>query len=473
MDFVVKLDPHPDEQDTTDNTGQVQDLTFVDRVSPRLYFTHINFAGIGFPALADVEPGVGDAFVQGIYPVNDADPALYTEGLFPTLTYNNDPNGNSVIDATEVGDLLDGLESIRQMIVGGATGNTDNIFLYGWVKGNPVNGNGWATIGGRVAFGNTEYVRHQRTYAHELGHNFGLFHNGRRLSPDVGWDTGGRLDGNPAGNNTTGLVKGSSLSDIMVGGQLSNSAWVDITTYNALLGSGVIGSASADASGDTSMDLTGRGVAYISGVLDPSGSSVVRLNPVFRYPWPAQASAPSETGIFTAELVDDAGVKYTARFDGLMANDGGGGNDTVHGFFALRIRVPEAQEINSLTIVRTEDGTELASIQRGLPPTITLKPPATGLKLGKETELTWDVSDPDTSLTDLRIQLAYSADRGLNWVPIGVNIAGTESSFSFNSTEILSTEGASGIIRAIVSDGLNTVYSELRGFEVSRGRTRR
>ncbi len=29
---------------------------------------------------------VGDAIIQGIFPVNDGDPNLYREGLFPTLT---------------------------------------------------------------------------------------------------------------------------------------------------------------------------------------------------------------------------------------------------------------------------------------------------------------------------------------------------------------------------------------------------
>jgi hypothetical protein len=474
VDFVVNLEPHPRESNTSDNTGQVQDLTFVDRPSPRLYFTRINFASIGFPALADVQAGVGDAFVRGIYPVSDGDPNLYTEGLFPTLTYNFDPNGNGLIDGSlEVSNLLDGLESIRQLIVDGASGNTDNIFLYGWVKGNPISGNGWANTGGRISFGNTQHIRHQRTYAHELGHNFGLGHNSRTLGPNTGWDTGERLDGNPAGNNTTGRVKGSTLNDIMSPGLLTDSAWVDVTTYTALLGNSAIAPAIPDAGGDTGGNLTGRRIAVISGVLDSSGTRVIRLNPVFRYPWLSQASPHKETGMFSAELVDDQGTVYTANFDGLIANDAEGDNDKIHGFFTVRIKGPETREIESLKIFRANNREELALLKRDQPPKIDLKPPATGLKLGKVTEIGWNVSDPDTPLRELRIQLVYSADAGQSWVPIGVNISATQSSFSFNSTEILNTKGASGIIRAIVSDGLNTVYSEVKGFEVSRGRMRR
>ena len=37
-------------------------------------------------------------------------------------------------------------------------------------------------------FGNTHLPRYKRTYAHELGHNFGLGHSSSTIAPDVGWD---------------------------------------------------------------------------------------------------------------------------------------------------------------------------------------------------------------------------------------------------------------------------------------------
>jgi hypothetical protein len=42
------------------------------------------------------------------------------------------------------------------------------------------------------AFGNTEPVRYQRIYAHELTHNFGLGHTSGTID-QVGWDVGARL----------------------------------------------------------------------------------------------------------------------------------------------------------------------------------------------------------------------------------------------------------------------------------------
>lgn len=266
-DFVVELTPLAGETNTANNTGSVDNLTVVERLSPKFYYTRINYipAGAGLPALADVQAGVGDAFVDGIYPINDADPNLYREGLFPTLTWNQDPNGNGQIDSSnnEHSDILDWLESCRQLIVD-AEGNGDTIFLYGWVAGNPIPSNGWGRTGGRVAFGNTQQTRHQRTYAHELGHNFGLGHNSNTLAPDTGWDTGARLDGNPAGNNTTGRVKPSSLNDIMVGGQLTNSAWVNQTTYASFLGNAVL-APDGPAGSDKRYQ---RRVVVVSGVLN-------------------------------------------------------------------------------------------------------------------------------------------------------------------------------------------------------------
>ena len=242
-DFVVALTPLPGEPDTNNNSGSAVDLTVVESLTPKLYFTRINYtpAEAGLPDLSDIQAGIGNAFVDGIYPIDDSDPIRYQVGIFPSLTWSADPNGNGQVDSSnnEHSDILDWLESCRQLIVD-AEGNGDRIFLYGWIKGNPIVGNGWAPVGGRIAFGNTQQTRHQRTYAHELGHNFGLSHNTRRLTPDTGWDTGARLEDNPTGNNTNGRVKPSVLWDVMRGGQLTNQAWVDQTTYEYFLGHDVL-----------------------------------------------------------------------------------------------------------------------------------------------------------------------------------------------------------------------------------------
>ena len=463
-DFEVRLTPLANEPDATNNTGSADDLTVVQSISPKLYFTRINYlpAGAGLPAMADVQAGVGDAFVDGIYPVDDSDTNLYRAGLFPTLPWNDDPNGNGQIDSSnnEHSDILDWLETCRQLIVD-AEGNGDSIFLYGWIEGNPISGNGWAPINGRVAFGNTQQTRHQRTYAHELGHNFGLSHNSRVLNPNTGWDTGGRLDGNPPGNNTAGRVKPSTLSDIMRGGLLTNQAWVDQTTYEYFQGHIVF-----DPSGTGSPDkrYQERAVA-VSGVLSPDGVQLERLNPVFRYPWPTQASTgypEDEYGVF---VETESGNTYQTTFSGRLGDDSDTTKD-FYGFFSVRMAVPTAEEIVLVSVVSFVTDATLGTLKRNKAPQLQILAPLGGSELSGDVTVKFVVEDPDTRLDQIRVQIAYSNDNGLTWVPVAVNVLASTGGATFDAGQVQTSKDGSGVIRVIASDGLNTVYQDVQKLTV-------
>lgn len=467
VDFVVELSA-PGDPDTTNNTGSVEDLTVVERITPMLYFTRINYtpAGAGLPALADVQAGVGDAFVVGIYPVDDADTELYREGLFPTLTWSQDPNGNGLIDGDgEHSDLLDWLEACRQLIVD-EEGNGDMIFLYGWVAGNPIPSNGWGRTGGRVAFGNTEHSRHQRTFAHELGHNFGLSHNNRTLAPDAGWDSGARLDGNPATNNTTGRVKPSPRNDIMVGGLLTDQAWVDQTTYEYFLGHAVL-----DPAGPGGPDARySQGVVAVSGVLTTDGRQLVRLNPVFRYPWLSQPSISDPEGQYTVQVQTAEGNVFETAFNGILGDDARESTEDDFGFFAVRLAVPANEELARVVLLRRDDGTILGELERSSAPRIQIIEPRAGERLGGRVTVRFDVEDPDTALDQIRVQLAYSSDGGTQWVPVAVNLTASDGSAAFDAEEVVGSN-AVGVIRAIASDGLNTAFDDVGDLTVEGGRS--
>src|SRR5262249_20480205 len=183
--FRVDVTPVPGETNTANNSLTTGALTFINRRTPSLFFTRINYtpSGLGLSPLADIQPGRGDAFVRGIYPVNDADPNLYRQGLFPTLTFSEDANGDNRLEAlgSDGNHLISLLASCRQLIVNSGLVANDNTFLYGWIAGNPIDGNGLGQISGFNAFGNTQLTRYQRSFAHELTHNFGLDHNTRML----------------------------------------------------------------------------------------------------------------------------------------------------------------------------------------------------------------------------------------------------------------------------------------------------
>lgn len=456
VDFHVDLDPASGETSTSNNHGELNDLTFVNRTTPSLFFTRIDYqpAGAGLPDLAKVQPGTGDLFVRGIYPVNDADPNLYRPGLFPTLPWSDDPNGNGKVDDnTEKDDILAFLASCRQLIVNNGLGAANNTFLFGFIKDNPILSNGWGQVGGFNAFGNTDDVRYQRTYAHELGHNFGLSHDSRTLDPNVGWDVTARLPAHPATNNVSGRVKPTTLNDVMVPAKVTNQAWVDLTTYNFFSGSGILSDASGGAGDRKSF---AERVAVIQGVFNAEGTELIRFEPVFRYPWPSQPSFSQQSGPYTAVVTDATGASTKTAFNPLLGDDGEKGLE-VFGFFEVMVGVNPQSEIASVAILN-KDGKELTSVKRSAAPTIQILSPASGAALGEVTTIKWKATDSDTPPDQLMYNIAYSPNGGATWVPVGVRIRGD--SATFPSDQIQNSDGQ-GMIRVYVSDGLNTAFADL------------
>ncbi len=461
LDVRVDITPVAGETDTTNNSGAANDLTVTAGVNPTLYFTRINYtpSGLGLPATALIQPGVGDAFVRGILPVNDRDPNLYRQGLFPSLPYAGDANGDGVLDALgpDGNPLLTLLEQCRQLIVSNGLGATETTFLYGWLAGNPIDGNGLAGIGGRTAFGNTDPIRSQRSYAHELTHNLGFDHITTTID-QVGWDVGARLPNNPATNNTTGRVKPTTLFDIQVGGQLTNSAWVDTPKYTSLLGNTSLGFGTG---GDARADIRKRArrqVLAIQGTLSRDGRRVLRLEPVFRYPWLSQPTRSTATGDYIAEVVTTTGGVIRARFDGGIHDDRAVDIPT---FGAFSVMVGTTAEIASVRILRRGNKESLATLRRSAqPPRLTIIVPGAKSRLAKRTVVRWRATDPDTPRSALRFQVAYSPDAGRTFVPVAVAVRGN--AVAFDSISIQRSRGR-GIIRVFVSDGLNTSFADVTG----------
>ncbi|HYN50711.1 MAG TPA: hypothetical protein VES62_07280 [Thermoleophilaceae bacterium] len=470
--FRVDLTPAVGETDTTNNSLTTPALSVVDRTTPSLFYTAIDYtpAGAGLPTAALIAPGAGDAFVRGILPVNDGDPNLYRQGLFPSLPYGGDADGDGRLNASgaDGNDLLSLLASCRQLIVDDGLGATNNTFLYGWIAGNPIDGNGLAQVGGFNAFGNSEVTRGQRTYAHELTHNFGLIHINQNLD-QVGWDVGGRLINNWSGNGVTDRVKPTTLFDIQDAGRLTNQAWIYTTNYNFLLASPVLASTDRRIAslsyGSPLFQLAEpvERVAVIQGVLAESGGELIRLEPVFRFPWASQPSLSQPEGAFVAEVVDEAGDVTRTPFIGLIADDPDRVEEReVPGFFEVMIAVDPDREI---VLVRILDGAterELGRLEQSEPPTIRIEAPAAGAQLGERTEVIWEVTDPDTPISEILVQVAYSPDGGQSWVPIAVDVPASVNSIAFDSTMIQRSEG-NGVLRVFASDGLTTIFDEVGG----------
>jgi len=266
-------------------------------------------------------------------------------------------------------------------------------------------------------------------------------------------DVTGRLIDDPATNNVTSRVKELDHRDIMVPGLLSEQAWVDTSTYDAMLSDHVVQCAAPNFH---------QFVAVIQGIFDPWGPYQIERNPVFRYPWPSSSPTPQrfQQGPFTLRLVDDIGREYVQNFDATMFTEDPEGLEAEFGAFQVGVPVDPNARIVSMEI---HDGQRILASRQGVKePTIEILSPQPGDLLGEVTTIAVQTDDPDTDPSLMMINAAYSPDDGESWVPIAVQLPGVTTEFDVNTAEIQRSNGE-GVIRVFVSDGLNTAYADAAG----------
>ena len=464
VDVRVDVSPVAGETNTANNTLTVQNLTVAANTTPSIFYTRINFTPVGLPADSLLQAPVGDAFVRGIWAVNDNDTNLNRQGLYPSLTYTQD-DGDNIIEwpaTTEGTDLIALLSSCRQLIVDNGLGPAQTTFLYGWLKGNPTDHNGLSNAS-KIGYGNTDPVRFQRTFAHELGHMIG--HPDVAPAIDqVGWDVGARLPSNPGANNVSGRVKPTTLFDIMQPGLVSTQAWISTTRYISVGADSDLGNG-PDASPDQVRKRMLRRVLVVQGEVTRDGRRLRRLEPAFRFPWLSEPSRPDRRGRYTLLIQPERGNPLTFRFDAFNLDDRSR-KAPLRGFF--EIMAPLQGEVRSIAIRDRTTGKTLIKRSRSpRPPRVEILSPAPKSRLGRRTRISWRVTDPDTPSSLLQYQIAYSPNGGASFVPIAVDLRAT--SFTFDSTQIQKSPGR-GVIRVFASDGLNTAFDDVTGLTPTAAR---
>jgi hypothetical protein len=451
------------ETDTGNNSGWAENLRFFNRNAPHIFYIPIDYtpSGLGLPPETPIAPGVGDALLRAILPVNDADPLLYRAAPAPPLTFSEDENGNGLLDrGEERNSFFSMLASTRQLIVENGVGANDRTFLYGWLAGSPFNGySGVARQNARLAFGNTSPDRYQGTFAHEIGHLFGLEHPDDAVPPgpeqidEVGWDVGGRLLDNPVDNNIIRRVRPTTAFDMMDGGELTRDRWLHTRYYTELFNHPTLVP-------DPLAEFK-QFALWVAGVIKERASELDRLWPVFRYPWPSQPTLRARTRqppSFAVQVRTLDGNLITVPFDAHIAGDGEKEQQSF-GFF--EVLVPYEGEVSAVRITDSTGRKVFGGLDRSrVPPRLRILAPGRGGKLTGMSRVTWQVEDSDTPASALMYQVAYSPDNGRSFVPVGVNL--TRPDWTFDATRIPRSQGA-GLIRVFVSDGLNTAFADVTG----------
>lgn len=466
LDVRVDVTPVPGESSSANNSGRASNLRVENRRTPRVFFVRVRYApnGRGFPSNDLIRRGVGDVFVRGILPIDDSDTRLYRPvPLFQDVTFDEDDNNDDLLNGNDGNELLADLATLRQLLVVTGifgTGVPSDSFIYGWLAG-AVPGNGLGQVGGRAAFGNTDPVRHQGSFAHELTHNFGFNHITQTLG-QTGWDVGGRLLNNPTTNLVTRHVMPSTMNDVQVAGQTTANRWVSEQKYTSLLGNSAFGLRVPTYAAATPR-LSTR-VAVIHGIFDETGTRLIELRPVFRFPWRSQPTPTDAGGPFQAELRTTTGRTISVPFNAVVGDDEEPGEHTRKGFF--EVMVPVSGELSRLRILSRDGVRTFGELRRSRPPRVQVQSFDPGDTLRGRPLARWTVADPDTPRSALRYQVVFSGDGGRTWVPVGANLRSLSTRFDTRRTF---AQRGRGVFRVFVSDGLNTTFSDVRGLTLARG----
>ncbi len=465
VDFEVVLDPlnKVAESNETNNLFVLSNKVFSCRKTLDVAYVSVNYTpGGGQPVAATIEPGIGDAFMRGIYAVAELN---YHRSPLGPLTWTTDIN-------TSETSLLTSLRTIRLTTIPTA-GYARPEFIYGWLPGNPYSGNGAANgVPGDAAFGNTESTRFQRTFAHEIGHCWGRSHTTNAITT-VGFDVEHHL----VTPLSLGQTHATTQYDVMVAGQLTNVAWVDSGTYlDCLTDTRSQCTAFAPPGGGENPASDAQRVLQISGAYQHQFGrkpSRIELFPVNQIDLASPTADDAQGDVLLQSFAAGGELLSSVRWKSATTRESCAecvnGRPHLHDISAVSILIPAAVanqepariELRDLksgnllaTRTRTASAPDIASLGSRLIDGVRV---ASHSGTGPFVELFWDATDADGDA--LSADILLSCDGGQSWSAMGVNQRG--SSMKFALSDIPVAKNGQGIVKVRVTDGLNVVDAEM------------
>ena len=344
-----------------------------------------------------------------------------------------------------------------------STGSVFNDELwYGVIKpSHSPEGGGWAFPGTRasagvghpVSPGVIKWTEGAFLLAHEMAHNLGRGHApcGDPSGVDDNWphDTNPEARLKEVGFDVAAGEIVQPLSEPVDLMSYCQPVWVTTYTYNALIADFAEASATEFAA-DAILQVPGR-FWHISGIIEDASATLFSVFEV-----ETTGSIEPGVGSHRIEVFDGGGtLLFTRFFDPAIAES----RDLVAPPFFSEL-VPVDGAASSILIF--DDGeNQVATLDlTGTAPVVDIVFPNGGEQLDGIQDLSWTVSDPDSTEHSYRVQ--YSTDNGVTWSEISGDISDTSLDVDFDQMPGAITSR----IRVLASDGVNTGIGMSQAFSV-------
>jgi hypothetical protein len=249
--------------------------------------------------------------------------------------------------------------------------------------------------------------------AHELAHNFGLRHPNTPDScgaadPSTDWPGNSALTGEAGFDTAARTVVPKNRFDLMsYCSPPASNIYISPFSYRKLFDA-FAGPVRAAGASDHFV---------VSGWASRDGSAG-GLDPAYRVP-SQEASLTGSAGNYCLRLMGPAGAIANYCFDLGFQNHRTGAAIERETF---SFKVPAPPGAVRLALLRGE--TELAALEAGAPPELSISAPRSGERWSGRNILSWTASDPGGRR--LKYSVLYSPDGGSKWLPLATDLENTQ-----------------------------------------------